>query len=145
MEWLAEGIESGKLQWCCTAHITHLRPAVDYARGATFIGRLESVRDDWPQAVRHMTAEQGLTKRDRTGLHAWSGIHVNRRRSERFVCSEPESCGHELVRNTQHTPRTVQLTNELYRQDFIDFNYTMAVAPIVASRSPPAQPAARRT
>jgi len=132
VKWLADGIDSGQLHWCCTPYITHLRPASDYASDATFVGRLEHVREDWPRALRHMMHGLKANRSGEVQNFQWGGLHANQRSgAQELACSNSKSCWRELLNHTPHTPMTLQLTNRLYRVDFVRLNYTMAWQPSV--------------
>lgn len=150
MEHLDRGIRAGSVAWATDGSLTHFRPATLYTHWPDHTpirnmrwGKLERLGDDWESifdglaadAAARGDAETARALRRSPFDSAASLGWVNRRGDrDRTLCSDATGCGAdelaELIRQTEHTPRTVAIVNELYAHDFTLLNYTKLELPV---------------
>lgn len=152
MEELFRGLRAGDVAWMTDGSLTHFRPATLYTHWPDHTpvrnmrwGKLEALGEDWPSIFASLAADveargdAGTARMLRTSPFdsAASLGWVNRRGDrERTLCSDATGCAaHELddlLRQTEHTARTVAIVNELYAADFALLNYTKLELPPAA-------------
>ena len=129
MLWLEDSLTSRgdrhpKLTWCCSPTITHFRPAHMYSHWpdgspvskTTFI-KMESLEKE----LSTFLDQYGFNRTDQLLPHKGSKGNSTKTRSS--ICSSPLGCSdmkdvHNLLEQTPHTEKTIEIVNRLYSQDF---------------------------
>lgn len=150
MEHLHRGIRSGSVAWMTDGSLTHFRPATLYTHWPDHTpirnmrwGKLENFGEDWEATFGALSADVEPRDADTARLLRASPFDsaaslgwLNKRGDrDSALCGgvsgcDPHELG-ELIRQTEHTTRTVEIVNELYAHDFALHNYTKLQLPYV--------------